>query len=135
MNKIPPTLWVLMLSASTVFGQRVGQDDIADWQNINIEAAGILVKNGTHRASILVTDSGAVFADPSVVCRGLWVEQYNRAGNITEYISLAFNCAAEWPSQFEYRYTTRDENGTRFDVFRAVGYHRVKLYMLSKDAF
>lgn len=133
MNKIPTTLFAMMLCASTVFGQYVERTEVADWQNINIKAAGILVKNGTHRASILVTDSGAVFADPDVVCQGFWIEQYNRSGTVTEYISLGFNCSKEWPIQYEYRYTSRDENGTRFDVYRAIGYHRVKLYMLADE--
>ena len=134
MNKYSTLLICLMLSVSTVFGQRVERTEtVADWQNINIKAAGILVKNGTHRASILVTDSGAVFADPDVVCQGFWIEQYNRSGSITECISLGFDCSREWPLQYEYRYTSRDENGTKFDVYRAIGYHRVKLYMLADE--
>ncbi len=124
MNKIPTLLFALMLCASTVFGQRVDQTGVDDWQNINIKAAGMLTKHGTHRASILLTDSGAVFADKDVVCRGLWADQNS------EYISLGFDCADEWPSQYEYLYTTWDENKTKFHVYRAIGYHRVKLYML-----
>ena len=120
-------LLALLLGAAPVFGQRIGQDEVADWRNINIKAAGLLTKNGGHKASILVTDSGAVFADKDVVCRGIWIDQD------TEYISLGFECASEWPSQYEYLYTTWDENKTKFDVYRAIGYHRVKLYMLNED--